>query len=99
MKILSENKDLLLNRRRIIYELDHIKQATPKKDGIRKIIADGLKVDENLVNVRFIKSEFGSGKSKVTAYVYNDAKTFNDIEVYKKKPKVKKDAKETKAKK
>ena len=99
MKIISESKDLLLGRRRIVFEIEHSKQATPKKEEVKKLVIQSLKVPENLVNVKFIKSNFGDGTSRVNVYVYEDEKTYNDIEVFKKKPKVKKDAKKTQAKK
>lgn len=99
MKIISQNDDKLLNRRRFIYEIEHLKQATPKKDEIRKLISQSLKVPENLISIRFMKSNFGNGTSRASAYVYDDEKMFNDIEIIKKKPKVKKDAKKTETKK
>ena len=99
MKLVNEIKDELLNRRRLIYEIEHLKKATPKKDEVKKLITESLKIPENLISVRFIKSNFGSGTSKVSVYVYSDEKTFDDIEVIKKKPKVKKDAKKTETKK
>jgi|SRR3989338_890383 len=99
MKLIQEINDSLLNRKRLTYEVEHANKATPKKDEVKKLVADKLKVDEKLIGIKYIKSNFGSTNSKVVVYLYNDEKTYNDIEVFKKKPKVKKDAKETKAKK
>jgi len=99
MKIIKEINDDLLRRKRIIYEIEHLKKSTPKKDEIKKNIAENFKVDEKLVNIKYIKSKFGHGTSRVSVYIYNDEKFYNDVEVIKKKPKVKKDAKETKTKK
>ncbi|MBS3149960.1 hypothetical protein J4455_04705 [Candidatus Woesearchaeota archaeon] len=99
MKIISEHKDLLLNRRRLVFEIEHLKQATPKKEEVKKLIIEKLKIPENLINIKFIKSNFGNGTSRVNVYAYDDEKTFNDIEVFRKKPKVKKDAKKAQTKK
>ncbi len=99
MKIIKEINDDLLKRKRIVYEFEHLKSSTPKKEDVKKDIADKMKVDEKLVNVKYIKSRFGHGTSRVIAYIYNDQQFYDDVEVIKKKPKVKKDAKETKAKK
>ena len=86
MKVISKNISPLLNREELVLEID-INGVTPKKEDIKKKIVQELKVDENLVAVKKILSEYGGGEVKVIVYNYKDKKSFDSIEIIKKKAK------------
>jgi len=71
MKKIRETQFPLLNRTEVVYEIEHAKQATPKKELIKKQIADELKTDEGLVKLSKVISHFGLTKIRVIAEIYN----------------------------
>ena len=97
MKKLEERDVPLLSRKRITYEVEHTDAATPKKDDIKKRIAQDLKIDEGLIIVKHIYPHFGVEKAKVIVNAYKDKKDLDKFEKINKK--VKKDGKKEKTKK
>lgn len=87
MKRLKEEDIDLLERKRIVYELEYGKQATPKKEGILKEIAKDLKVDESLVKIRHIYPHFGVEKAKIIAHIYKTKEAMKRFEEINKKKK------------
>ena len=71
MKKIRETQFPLLNRTEVIYDIEHARQATPRKESIKKQIADELKADENLVKLSKVISNFGKSKIRVIAEIYN----------------------------
>lgn len=92
MKIIYDKEMPLLDRRRVTLEVEHLTASTPKKDDLRKKVADFLKESEELVAIRHVYTRFGEGKSKIIAHVYKDKK---DLEFFEKK-KVNREKKEKK---
>ncbi len=96
MKRLEVKEFPLLARKRISYELEHIKKGTPKRDDVKKEIAKDLKVDETLISIRHIYPHFGVEKAKVIAHVYKSKEEFERFEKINKREK--KDGKKEKSK-
>ncbi len=96
MKKLEEKDVPLLSRKRIIYEVEHTGAATPKKEDIKKRVAQDLRVDEGLIIIRHIYPHFGVEKAKVIVNVYKDKKDLEKFEKINKK--AKKDGKKEKTK-
>ena len=99
MKKLKETHFPLLNRTEVIFEIDHARKPTPKKEEIKKQIAAELKTSEELINLNKVINHFGSAKTKVIAEIYN---TKEDMQMLIKKNKKakedgKKESKEQKA--
>ncbi len=90
MKTIYEKDMPLLSRKRIAYEIEHLKKATPKKADIQEEISKKLKVDKNLVKIKHIYSKFGVSKSKIITHVYSDSKTKQLLEDKKEKTRKKK---------
>lgn len=101
MKKLKEVKAPLLKRTRITYEIEHPNAATPKKEDIKKKVAEELNVKPELVSIRHIYSHFGSNKSKIIVHVYESEKDLKFLETPKgkKEKRVKKKKKKSAAKK
>jgi ribosomal protein S24E len=77
MKKLQETPSPLLNRTEVIFEIDHFQKPTPKKEEIKKSLAQELKVDEEVINLNKVITHFGSSKIKVIADIY---KTKEDLQ-------------------
>ena len=71
MKKIKETSFPLLSRKEVVYEIDHAGQATPKKDIIKKQIADETKASEDLVKISKVTSNFGLSKIRVIAEIYS----------------------------
>ena len=95
MKIIYDKEMPLLNRRRVSLEIEHLTSATPKKEDLRKKVADLLKENEELVFIRHAYTKFGEGISKIIAHIYKDKKNleFFEKKKVKRKKKEKKNAK------
>ncbi len=96
MKKIKETEFPLLNRKEVVYEIDHARQATPRKELIKKQIADELKVDGDLIKVSKVSSNFGLTKIRVIAEIYN---TKEDLQRLIKKTKKQKQEKKEEPKK
>lgn len=94
MKLLSEHNIPLLSRKRVVFEIETTKGATPSRFKIRTDIAKLLKAKEELVAIRHIFQKYGCGQSKVIAHVYDNQDVRNRLDPLKKKEKPKEEAKE-----
>ncbi len=96
LKILDKKDETLLSRTSIKADLT-FQGVTPSKEKVQQALASLLKVDENLVVIKKIRTLFGQEKAEVIAYNYESAKALKNIEP-KKKEKVEKkgEAAETK---
>lgn len=94
MKIIKEENNPLLSRRRIYCEIDS--KITPSKEEAKKILAEKLKAKEDLLIIKHVYPVLGTNRARVIAHIYESAERLKSIEKVK-KPK-KKDAKETEAK-
>lgn len=89
LKIISKSEQPLLSR--VEYSIDvAFDKATPSKWDLRKKISAELNIDEKLIVVKKISTEFGEVKARATAYSYFSEEDLKNIEP---KPKEKKDAK------
>mgnify|MGYP001566203550 CR=1 FL=1 len=89
MKIVKQVDAPLLSRKRVAIEIEHFGKSTPKKEEIKKEIANLLKTKEELVAIRHIYTKYGYGKSKVMVHVYDKLEDLQRLE--KKKVIVKKE--------
>ncbi|MBU3940788.1 MAG: hypothetical protein KKH88_02610 [Nanoarchaeota archaeon] len=71
MKILNETYSKLLHQKVIKAEVAHYGKSTPTKENIKKELAKTANAKEELIMIKQIKTDFGSGSSIVTAYVYD----------------------------
>lgn len=81
--MLKKTKDaevLLLDRRRVTFEIEHQGASTPSRKSLKEEIAKELKVDQNFVAIRHIFTKFGVNKSKVIAHVYKNENLLKSLE-------------------
>ena len=93
MKIISDFKNDLLNRREIVFIIGS--EANPGKIGANKAIIDKFKTHEENIAIKKIKNNFGKKDFVVEAFIYNSMK---DKEIIERKPKIKKTSSDTEAK-
>lgn len=93
MKVIKETDFKLLNRKRIVIEVQHEKKPTPKLEEIRKEVSSFLKMPEELISIRHIYTKYGSPISKVIVHSYNSKENLQEIEFRKKNPRKKKEKK------
>jgi ribosomal protein S24E len=72
MDILDKKENPFLKRTDLILMIDHVGQATPKKEEIIKEIAGKFESSPEKVTVEYIFSEFGLAKAKVKAKVWKE---------------------------
>jgi len=80
LKIISENYNPLLKRKEIKFEVNHTHSGTPKRYEVRKLLAEKLKVDENLVYVKKVVTKTGTMIGVGTANVYDTVEQAKLIE-------------------
>lgn len=90
---ISQTKDnKLLNRSEIEGHIS-FDGATPSTAAITKALADHFKTAENLVVVKHVYNLFGQKKAEIEVSIYKDRPAFELVEIIKKKPKKKAEAK------
>ncbi|MDP3916671.1 MAG: DUF151 domain-containing protein [Nanoarchaeota archaeon] len=84
-KIKSEQMHPLLKRKEIKLEIDHSKKPTPSTQEMLKEVSEKTKVDVKLISVKKIKNNFGNFTAEITAHIYEDEKSKDEIEKINKK--------------
>lgn len=79
MEIISQHKSKVLPRIDVKAKVSHLDGVTPSNDHVKDELAKHFKCDKELVHVEHIFTNYGSGESKIVAYVYNDKKQMNSI--------------------
>jgi len=93
MKIIKQTHNPVLGRYQVELEHEHFKQATPKESDVLKEVAGVMKASPENVKVKHIYSGYGGGKSRIIAYVYENADALKNIEIFNKKAKKKEEKK------
>jgi small subunit ribosomal protein S24e len=72
LKIILDKKNPLLKRREIYFDVEHNQTgSTPPRLEVRKVVADALKVDANLVFVKRLETKTGTQIASGVANVYD----------------------------
>ncbi len=90
MKLVKEQYNPLLFRKRIDFQVDG--SITPTREAAKKMLAEKLKVGEELIAIKQVRQSYGRHTADCLAYVYDNAEAFGVMER-------KKDGKKTKTKK
>ena len=80
MKILNETYSKLLHQKVIKAEVAHIGKPTPSQQELKKELAKEAKTKEDLIVIKKTDTQFGSGNSIVTAYIYDSKEDLKKIE-------------------
>nr|MBA4404944.1 hypothetical protein [Nanoarchaeum sp.] len=79
MEIISQHKSKVLPRIDVAAKISHLEGITPSNHHVKDELAKHFKCDKELVHVEHIYTNYGSGESKIVAYIYNDKKQMNQI--------------------
>jgi ribosomal protein S24E len=79
LKIIKQNANPLLPRKEISAEIT-FEGTTPSNKDVAKSLASHLKVDESVIAMKKIQTEFGSTRAIATANVYNSKEDKEKIE-------------------
>ncbi len=72
MEVVKEKDMKLLSRKRATILLDNSQKGTPSRAELIKKVAEHYKVDESLVVIKHIYSQFGKSKTKIIVHIYDD---------------------------
>ena len=87
MKILKQDKNVLLERTDIQAEYEHVKKVTPTIKDVTKELASHFKTKEELIKINHIYTDYGGGNSRIIASAYDNENSMKAIEVFNKKKK------------
>lgn len=78
--ITNETVNDALGRREIDIEVQHDGEATPTKAEVRKKLSATEDADEELVAVKWMRTEYGLPVTKGRVDIYDDAEARDDVE-------------------
>ncbi len=62
----------LVKRRELTIIATHIGRGTPSRREIREAISRAFNIDQRLIVIRSLQTEFGIGRSRIEVHIYND---------------------------
>ncbi|MEM1645399.1 MAG: 30S ribosomal protein S24e [Ignisphaera sp.] len=81
LTIVNEGINKLLKRLDVDVYIEHIFTGTPQRSLLRSVIANIYSVPEDLVVVKSVSTEYGSGVSKVHIHIYADQDSMKKTEL------------------
>ncbi|MCD6323767.1 MAG: 30S ribosomal protein S24e [Desulfurococcales archaeon] len=72
LHVLEERHNKVIGRLEISGVVTHVGKGTPSRGVVRSAIAKIYGKDESLVVIKYIKSEYGMGRSKIKAHIYEN---------------------------
>ena len=80
MEIVSERENRLVGRKEVVLVVDHMGAGTPKRSELREVLAKKYSVPVENVFITRILSEYGMGRSRVWARIYESKERAREIE-------------------
>ncbi|MFH1409322.1 MAG: hypothetical protein ABIH34_05420 [Nanoarchaeota archaeon] len=77
--ITKQEENALLKRQDVEADLS-FEQKTPSRKEVKKALASHIKVTENLIVIRDIRTQYGFQTAKVSAHVYHTAEAVQEFE-------------------
>ncbi len=72
INVLRERDNKVVGRLEVEGILTHMNKGTPSRKAIKSAMAKLYNKSEELVVIKYIRSEYGMGRSKIKAHIYND---------------------------
>ncbi|MEM2955967.1 MAG: hypothetical protein QW041_00055 [Candidatus Pacearchaeota archaeon] len=82
LKIIKSEKKPLLEREEYIVEI--VNSVAPSNIELKKMLAEKLKKDENLILIKKINQQFGTQYINAICYVYSNPESIKKFERFKK---------------
>ena len=80
IKILEKEKNSLLKREKVTFELIYPKESTPDIKKTREFLVNELKTQPELLVIKSISQRFGKNESLGTCFVYETKEALNETE-------------------
>jgi len=80
IKILEKEKNSLLKREKVTFELIYPKESTPDIKKTRELLVNELKTQPELLVIKSISQRFGKNESLGTCFVYETKEALNETE-------------------
>ena len=87
MKAIKDEKNFILPRRELVFEIRHATKSTPNKDSIKEEVSKSIKCAKDLVVIKKVNTHYGSTSSHAKVYVYDNRDEMKILEKIKKEPK------------
>ena len=72
INVLREKDNKVVGRLEVEGILTHMNKGTPSRKAVRSAIANLYGKSEELVVIKYVKSEYGIGRSKLNIHIYNN---------------------------
>ncbi|MDE1821143.1 MAG: 30S ribosomal protein S24e [Euryarchaeota archaeon] len=79
IKVISEKQNPLLGRKEYLFEVGHEGGPTPKRDDVRKSLAEVLKVPKDRLILEWMRARFGVQRSRGSAHAYDTKELVNKV--------------------
>jgi len=79
-KVLQETENKLFSRKEINLEIDHKNAQTPSRAELYKFMSVKFKAPAEQIVMKKMKTGFGSNKSVLKVYIYDNAEVISKIE-------------------
>lgn len=79
-KVLKEIESLLLKRKRLTLEIEHVGGATPSRQLLKDDLCKQYSVPQENIAIRHIFTKFGMNKSKIIVHIYEDSSNLKFLE-------------------
>ncbi len=80
LQVIREKENKVIGRTEVYCVISHMQKGTPSRKDVREALAKLYGRSEELVVIKYIKSEYGMGRSKVRANIYNDLERLKAFE-------------------
>ena len=73
LHVVKERINKVVGRTEVYGIVTHMGKGTPSRKDLKSAIAQLYSKDEGLVVIKYVKSEYGMGRSKIKVHVYDNA--------------------------
>jgi len=80
LQVIRERENRVIGRIEVFCIVTHVEKGTPSRKEIREALAKLYGRDEKLVVIKYVKSEYGIGRSRVRANIYDSEERLKAFE-------------------
>ena len=80
LQVIRERENKVIGRIEVFCVITHVEKGTPSRKEVREALARLYGRDERLVVIKYVKSEYGIGRSRVRANIYDSEERLKAFE-------------------
>ncbi len=80
LQVIRERENRVIGRIEVFCVVNHAEKGTPSRSEIREALAKLYGKDEKLIVIKYVKSEYGIGRSRVRANIYDNEERLKAFE-------------------